>query len=167
MSTRSGDIIVIVPEDEVELARASTDAEGVSYTARTLKAIRSTMEGFAEPLLRVMDRLNLTRGHLRLLRRENMEPVSYVVGAQYRGSFQRLIENHLPELEIVPIDDFIEQMKDVKASGELERPAGRHDLQPGACGVLRYGGMRHCDVVAVTATGVEVLTDFSSCGLSC
>ena len=23
-----------------------------------------------------------------------------------------------------------------------------------------YGGMRHCDVVAVTETGVELLTDF-------
>jgi Xaa-Pro aminopeptidase len=23
-----------------------------------------------------------------------------------------------------------------------------------------YGGMRHCDVVAVTSTGVEVMTEF-------
>ena len=29
-----------------------------------------------------------------------------------------------------------------------------------------YGGMRHCDVVAVTSTGVEVLTDFQNTAAS-
>ena len=119
VSTRSGQTIVIVPEDEVELARGSTDAEIIGYHATTLRSIRSNMQGFTEPLLRAMDRLGLTRGRLGLLCRENIEPVSYIVGAQYRGSFQQLFAEQVPALEIVPVDDAMEQWKSVKVPGEL------------------------------------------------
>ncbi len=121
VTSRSGETVVIVPEDEVDLARARTDATIVSYEATTLNAIRSNMEGFAAPLLQAMEQLELRHGRFGLLCRESIEPVSYIVGAQYRGSFQRLIENHLPELDIVPIDDAVEQMKAAKTGDELER----------------------------------------------
>lgn len=121
VATRSGHTVVVVPEDEVELARARSDAEIVSYKATTLNTLRSNMDGFTEPLLEAMRKLGLTRGRLGLLCRENIEPVSYIVGAQYRGSFQRLFEEHLPELAIVRVDDAIEAMKSVKTPVELER----------------------------------------------
>ncbi len=119
LTASSGETTVLLPEDELDLARATSDAHLVPYKSTTLQAIRSNMEGFTGPLLEALHTIAPQR--LGLLARENIEPASYIVGAEYRSSFWDLFEHHLPDLILIPADDLIEQLKAAKSPAELEQ----------------------------------------------
>ncbi len=119
MSTAAGETVVVLPEDEVELAKAMCDARLIPYTATTLDVMRSAIEGFADPVEHALKELRLDRGRLGVQTHQNLEPVAYLASTEYRRSFLELLRHRLPDLELVSCDDLVEELKGTKTPGEL------------------------------------------------
>jgi Xaa-Pro aminopeptidase len=118
--TSEGEVKVIVPEDEVELAQKTTAAEIIPYKPAGLHALHSTIQSVRAPLSRVLPKLTKTGLTLGLQLEQGVSPTSYAVSTQFRSSLPALVGELQPKAELVACDELLESLKAVKTANELE-----------------------------------------------
>ena len=121
--TREGQVCVLLPEDEMELARASAfaDAELVGYEPETLGALTDPAEALVAPLRRLAGRLGLTSGEVGTALREGMQAAAYQSSNHFRGSLEALLGEAFAGVRIVSADGVLEGLKAVRTAGEMEQ----------------------------------------------
>ncbi len=121
--TREGQVCVLLPEDEMDLARATAfaDAELVGYEPETLGALTDPAEALVAPLRRLAGRLGLTSGEVGTALREGMQAAAYQSSNHFHGSWEGLLGEVFPGVRVVAADGVLEGLKAVRTAGEMEQ----------------------------------------------
>lgn len=151
-----GEVKVVLPEDEVEIAEKSSGAELMAYKPAGMDTLKSPLEALGETLGAATK--GLQRAHVGMLMREGMQPSSYAVSSQFRSSLLELLRGMLPDARFESCDGMMEAMKAAKTAGELA-------LMGTACRVAAVGfarasacvaeGMREAQVAAEVQAAFE------------
>ena len=119
--TVEGDIHLVLPEDEVELARASSEASLAPYKPSELSTIIKPIEALSCPLRRVTARLALFKASIGMQIHQGMQPASYASNSVFRSCLVDLVQSLLPQAKVVASDDVMEEMKSRKTPAELDQ----------------------------------------------
>ena len=117
--TADGEVRLIVPEDEVELAEKTSSVKLVSYRPAGLDTLQSPLELLRAPLKQVLAELNLNKASLGLQLAEGVQPSTYAVSYQFRSSLLDLLEELMPDASFKSSDAALESVKAVKTAEEL------------------------------------------------
>ncbi len=118
--TSDGEVKILVPDDEVELAAKTTGAEIIPYKPAGLDVLYSTIQSVRTPLMAVLQQVVTNRAKIGLQLKQGVEPASYAVATQFRSSLPKLLRELHPEAEYIACDEFLESLKSVKTAKELE-----------------------------------------------
>ncbi len=156
--TSSGDVTIIVPEDEVELAGKTSSAEIVPYKPAGLHSLETPLQLLKKPLHAVVTGLSLSKARIGIQLTQGVQPSSYAVCTDFRASLLELLREIQPHATYAGCDDLLEWMKATKTEKELDlmqtaarvaaagfAEAGEH-LQP---------GLRETDVAAAAQDAFE------------
>ena len=118
--TKEGEVQVVLPEDEVELARRTSGAFLIPYQPSTLAALTSPIDALADPLRLLTAKLGLCRAAIGLEVDQGMQPASYASSVGFRSSLFGLLQRLLPEANYKSCDNHLKQMEACKTPKELE-----------------------------------------------
>ncbi|HTU40947.1 MAG TPA: Xaa-Pro peptidase family protein [Candidatus Aquilonibacter sp.] len=118
--TPDGEVHVVLPEDEVDLAGRTSGASFIPYQPSTLAALTSPIEALANPLRLLLTKLGLGKGTIGIEVDEGMQPFSYASCVHFRSSLADLLQQLAPEAHYKSCDSALEQMEARKTAKELE-----------------------------------------------
>jgi Xaa-Pro aminopeptidase len=118
--TKEGEVHVVLPEDEVDLARRTSGASLTPYQPGTLTTLTSPIDAIADPLRRLTTQLRLSDATVSLQFGEGMQTASYASSYHFRSSLFGLLQRLLPKAKYRGCDNDLKQMKARKTPKELE-----------------------------------------------
>ena len=130
--SREGALHVILPEDELELAKATAEADFIPYEPETLDRLSTVTEALERPLGQVAERLPLGAARVGLLLRDAAQTQSYQSENHFHTAIVPLLRKAYPEISAVSADSLLERMKSIKTDAELEQMRK-------LCGLARMG----------------------------
>lgn len=119
LATQQGDIVLIVPEDEDDLAERSWADEVVTYAPAPLESVLTAEESLLEAFVGVKRRLGLTANSIGFEQADAFEPAAYAPHL-FRGGAARLLRRVFPSATLAPADELLAQLRTVKTSAEIE-----------------------------------------------
>ncbi len=118
--TAEGDAQVVLPEDEIELARQTSGASLIPYKPSGLTTLATPIQSLSNPLQLLTSKLGLRRGVIGIQTEQGMQPASYASCTEFRSSLVDLLRQLLPEANYLACDDAFQQMEARKTSKELD-----------------------------------------------
>lgn len=115
----NGQVQIIVPEDEVELAKKTSSAEIIPYKPGGLHTLEDPIDLLKKPLSNALNGFQ-GKATIGIQSAHGVQPASYAVSNIFRSSLSELLTHLLPEASFASCDDLLESMKAVKTSTELE-----------------------------------------------
>jgi hypothetical protein len=115
----SGEVKIIVPEDEVELAEKTTSAEIIAYRPGGLHTLEGLASLFRKPLGAALEGKR-KKARIGAQSAQGVQPATYAVSTDFRSSLVNLLAELLPEASLASCDDLLESMKTVKTTKGLE-----------------------------------------------
>jgi Xaa-Pro aminopeptidase len=156
--TSDGEVRVVIPEDEVELAQKTSAAKLIPYKPAGLHTLADPLQLLKGPLQGVIDGLALPHTRIGLQLGQGVQPSSYAVCTQFRSRLVELLRELAPASIYSGCDELLEDMKAVKTTKELE-------LMQTAANVAAAGfveaarcirpGLRETDVAAAAQSAFE------------
>ena len=161
--TAEGELTIILPEDELELASHTSAAYLSPYEPADLHTLQSPLERLRDQLRTVLEGLQAPDMRIGIQLGEGMQPASYPVGTQFHSALPNLLQVPLPKAELVPCGEVIQSLRPVKTSAELKLMQLGCDIA--AAGFARAEacirpGLCEADIAA------EVQSAFESCPLA-
>ncbi len=117
--TSDGEVKVVLPEDEMDLAEQTSSAELIPYKPAGLHTLQSPIERLREPLQTAMSSMGLKHAAIGLQLNHGIQPSSYAVSNEFRTALPSLVGDLLPDASIASCDQMLEKMKAVKTRKEL------------------------------------------------
>lgn len=153
----NGQVQIIVPEDEIELAGKTSAAEIIPYKPAGIHTLESPIDFLKKPLSNALKGFQ-GKAKIGIQSAHGMQPASYAVSTIFRSSLAELLTELLPDARLTSCDDLLESMKAVKTAKELEilHTACRAAVD-GFAGASRCiePGRRENDVAADAQTAFE------------
>lgn len=118
--TRQGECAVLLPEDEMELAQASSSAGLEPYRPGSLETITTALEQFTSPLLKLLNRLGLGSAKIGLALDQSEQPASYAAMSRYTGQLQSCLQSGLSDATYVTCDTMLAALAARRTRVELE-----------------------------------------------
>jgi Xaa-Pro aminopeptidase len=118
--TRDGRVCAVIPEDELELATSTSDAEVFTYKPSTLEHLDAVTEALLDPVKNVVSSLELKPGKIGVDLSGGAQGSSYPSVHYFRGSILRLLQKSAPYLTSVSADPIFERLKAVKSETEID-----------------------------------------------
>lgn len=154
--TREGEVSAIVPEDELELALATSDANLTAYQPHSLDRLTSASEALAGPLKQMAEKLHFSGGEIGADLRDDLQAMSYQSTNHFRASILPLLHAAFPHIAVVSADALLNRLKSIKTPMELDRLRHASRLTSGtfaeAARVIAAG--RREDEVAADIEGI-------------
>jgi len=119
--TREGEVHVLVPSDEREIAEKSSSAVLTAFSPGELYALTTPQTAIAEPLTSLCTQISLTAATIGMEREQGLQPASYAVTASYRSALADILRGAFPQIEIRAVDTLLERLKASKTVIELEK----------------------------------------------
>ena len=116
----SGDVHLIVPEDEMALAQASSGAKIVPYRPFSLNRLSTPIRALADPLGSILRSMELSGKNLGVEFRQRMQPATYAASLEYYGALIDLLESMHLSAHFVCCEPVLEPLKAAKTAKELE-----------------------------------------------
>ena len=116
--TSEGEVNLIVPEDEAELAAKSSSAHLVPYKPAGLHTLSPPLDLLSEPLLSIIRTIPI-RSCIGFQHREYVQPAPYAVSYHFRSSLIELLKSAKLDPSFVACDDLLESLKPVKTTVEI------------------------------------------------
>lgn len=173
--SRSGDVHLIVPQDEAELASRTSAAEIIPYRPSTLERLSTPIRALAGPLASTLNAMNLSGKIIGVEFRQQMQPASYAASLEYYGALIDLLESFHLAVHYVSCDPVIEPLKARKTAKELDllkqsaRLAGAgftkvaELIKPGMRETEVAAGVQHAFDTSPIAFGMERSYGFFYC----
>ena len=117
--TSAGEVHLIVPEDEAELAEHSSAAQRTIYRPASLSAITDAHKAIRGPLSDVIKKLGLTASRVGIEVGQFVQPSSYAVMNFFGAGLSEILRETLPRLTMLSATDELERLKAVKTPHEL------------------------------------------------
>lgn len=163
--TREGDVRLILPEDEVEMASKASTAKLVPYKPSRLDELITPVEGLVQPLESTLESMGLVRGAIGVESREQMEPATYTASLKFNCSLIELISSVAPQVKLANCEELLDKQKAKKTAIELDllrlsvKIAGGGFAKAPAC---IQPGMRETEVAAALQHGFETSEEAKS-----
>ena len=119
--TSAGEVCLLIPEDEEEIAQRSSAAEINLFQPAPLDAIPNTQTAMRDPLIELFRKLNLDSARIGIETSETFQPSSYAVMNIYLSGLHDLLGSEFPRLQLIPADRSFEELKGRKTRCELEK----------------------------------------------
>lgn len=149
--TAEAEIHLVLPEDEVELARKSSDAALTPYKPSELVRIIRPIETLSDPLCLLTARLRLSNATIGMQVGQGMQPASYASSNVFRSSLLDIVRQLLPQAQFVASDDALEAMKSRKTREELAQMRAAVEIASAGFEIAPEAireGMREAEVAA-------------------
>jgi Xaa-Pro aminopeptidase len=114
-----GEVNVILPEDEVELAEQTTSAKLLPYKPENLHTLEPPVQQLRKPLKTAMTSMGLEKAAIGMQLHHGIQPSSYAVSNEYRTSLPSMIHELFPGASVASCDGLLEKMKATKTPKEL------------------------------------------------
>jgi Xaa-Pro aminopeptidase len=153
----NGQVQIIVPEDEIELAGKTSAAEIIPYKPGGLHTLENPIDLLKKPLCNALNGFQ-GKATIGIQSAHGVQPASYAVSTVFRSSLAELLVKLLPEASFASCDDLLESMKAVKTVKELEiLCTACRAAADGFAEASRYiePGMRENDVAADAQTAFD------------
>ena len=146
-----GNVAVIVPEDEVEIADVSTSARIIPYKPSQLQSLECPIRALSAPIRLAIASLSLSGKTLGVEFRQTMQPASYASAAHFHASLVDLLGGLCLSLKLVSCDPILEPLKAKKTKKEISLMQWAADIA--ADGFIEANrcitvGMRETEVAA-------------------
>ena len=154
-----GQILLLAPEDERELAEQSWADEMATFQPGTLDEIRTPSAAAWEPLRALLQKHGSLCKRVGYERTEASEPASYAAMNLYAGSIIDILRNAVPSAAISPADRLLAKLAAVKTPYEVECVrrsclVAAKAFDDGAA--LLRDGMTEYEAAAVVRTGFSI-----------
>ena len=156
--TADGDVRLIVPEDEVELAEKTSSAKLIPYKPAGLDTLQSPLDLLRAPLILALGELNLRKAAVGLQLGEGEQPSTYAVSYQFRSSLLDLLNQLMPDASFKPCDASLESLKAVKTAAELAILENACVVAAAAfhrAAAVITAGLRETDIAAAVQSAFE------------
>jgi Xaa-Pro aminopeptidase len=117
----NGPTVLLVPEDEEELARDSFADSIKTFVPETLNEMRTIPEAIKPQLARIVNDLKLADGSIGVESGASSQAASYLAMHLYGDSLPNVLGELVPAARLIPIDNWIRDLKSVKTRHELEK----------------------------------------------
>src|SRR5947209_3686143 len=117
--SHSGEIVLIVPEDEDDLAQRSWADEVVTYTPAPLHSVLTAEESLLEAFMGIKRKLGLGVNSIGFEQADAFEPAAYGPHL-FRGGAARMLRRVFPSATLVAADELLAQMRAIKTVAEIE-----------------------------------------------
>lgn len=153
VATRDGQVALIVPEDEEELAHTGWADKVVTFKGGSLKELEGVIEVVSVRLAEVLTELKITRGSV--LGFESgpiFEPASYASMHLYGAAIHELLHMAARSVTLMPARELLTELRSTLTEGELHRLRAACRIAEGAFmeGTHRIRhGLRETEVAAI------------------
>lgn len=156
--TREGEVRVIVPEDEMEIASKTSTAKLVPYKPARLDELITPIEALVQSLGTALREMALSQASVGADVREEMQPSTYAASLRFNCAVIELVSGVAPQIKLADSKDLVETQKAAKTPIELELI--RQSVRIAASGFNRapaclQPGMRENDVAAALQQAFE------------
>jgi Xaa-Pro aminopeptidase/Xaa-Pro dipeptidase len=117
--TAEGRVFVIAPEDEREIAQATSSATIITYTPATLGTLDAPIHTLSGTLQTLLRSLSLPAGNVGAEFRFGMQPASYLSCHVFHTSLIDELESFRLPAQYVSADDTFDELKAIKTATEL------------------------------------------------
>jgi len=121
MLTSQGELFVVVPEDELELAQAAPEAKLIAYKPVTLDRLNSPGSVLFSVASGLLSSLRLPPGAVATSLQDRWQPVSYLAGHRFLTEIEALLHHVFPDRSIVSADSMMESLQSIKTEPELQK----------------------------------------------
>jgi Xaa-Pro aminopeptidase len=119
LATRDGQIGLVVPEDEDDLAEQSWVDEVATYAPTPMDRLITAEESVFEAFSKVKRDLAIAADRIGFEQADAFEPASYAPHI-LRGGAVRLVRRAFPSATLAPADELLAEMRTIKTPAELE-----------------------------------------------
>jgi Xaa-Pro aminopeptidase len=119
LATRDGQIGLVVPEDEDDLAEQSWVDEVATYAPTRMDRLIAAEESVFEAFSKVKRDLAIAADRIGFEQADAFEPASYAPHV-LRGGAVRLLRRAFPSATLAPADELLAEMRTIKTPAELE-----------------------------------------------
>jgi Xaa-Pro aminopeptidase len=119
VATRNGQIGLVVPDDEDDVAEQSWVDEIATYSPTPVDRLTTAEESVLEGFLRVKRDLAIAADRIGFEQADAFDPSSYVPHI-VRGSAVRLVRKAFPSATLAPADELLAEMRAIKTPAEIE-----------------------------------------------
>jgi Xaa-Pro aminopeptidase len=119
--TVEGEVHILLPEDEEEIAEHSSGATRTVFHRAGLHAISDLERELSGPLIRLLTKLKLHSSRIGVEVNPCMQPVSYAAMSLYLSGLHESLQVTFPKLQLIPADRELKQLKGSKTQHELEK----------------------------------------------
>ncbi len=155
IATRSGDTVLVVPQDEVDIAEASTAVRLVPYKPAELDSMTEAADQLRAPLVNLLSALNLASATIGIEVGHSIQTTGYISAAQYRHQLFEVLKAAAPGATFAGCDNVLAALGARKTSIELERISL-------ACRIAASGYARGQSAIQPGATEREVASAFQA-----
>lgn len=118
--TSAGNIVLLVPEDERELAENGWADEVKTFATGSLNELKSIGEAVQKPLAEIAAKLKI-KGKIGFESDAVSEPVTYAAMNLYGAGIERILTEAMPEVSLVPAGKILTKLRSVLTQNEIER----------------------------------------------
>lgn len=118
LANREGLILLVVPEEEDELAERSWADEVATYILAPLDRVMTAEESLFEVFAHLKRKLGISAARIGFEQAEALEPAAYTPNL-FRGNAARLLRRAFPSATLAPADELLAQMRAVKTAAEI------------------------------------------------
>lgn len=119
--TVEGEVHLLVPEDEEEIAEQTSRATRTVFRPTGLDAISDAQSEIGGPLIELVRKLKLDSSKIGIEVGQWMQPASYAAMSVYLSGLQDILRAEFLNLQLIPADRELEQLKASKTPCELEK----------------------------------------------
>jgi Xaa-Pro aminopeptidase len=119
LATRDGQILLLVPHDELDLAERSWADEVVPYCPVSLDRLLTAEEPVVEAFAKLKEQLGILADRIGIEQAESFEPPGFAPNL-FRGSAARIMRRSFPSATLAPADELLAAMRAVKTAAEIE-----------------------------------------------
>jgi Xaa-Pro aminopeptidase len=116
-----GPTLLLVPEDEVELAATGFADSVETFVPETLDHLSSVSESVRPHLARILQRVKIGTGAVGVESGGSSQPASYLAVHLFGNHLGDMLQELLPHSALAPIDQWIRSLGSVKTPAELDR----------------------------------------------
>ena len=119
LATRGGQIALVVPDDEDDLAEHSWVDEVATYAPSPMDRLIAAEESMFEAFSKVKRDLAIAADRIGFEQTDAFEPASYAP-QMLRGSAGRLLRKAFPSATLAPADELLAEMRTIKTDAEIQ-----------------------------------------------
>jgi Xaa-Pro aminopeptidase len=114
-----GALYLLLPEDEVDLAKGTSSAELIDYKPETLERLTNPQEALRIPMEKLAKRLGAFSGNIGIALGKGVEPGPYLAHNRIQQFLVRLLEKTFPGARLHGADEVLSSLESIKTADEI------------------------------------------------